>query len=197
MQLLFLLAAGVLVGSVSCDVECFKSVFRDCQLNAVDDCDQLKAVYECAAQKATECSMEFADPARNVIRALEEVCTEASPLRTRFLRQKECYTEALDNENCFYLIYNLSSYIETSQDFIKMNKEGCRNLNVYSKCVVKNVKKNCGDLSTFTYLLDPLMRLGQGLCKEVILPADENDKASDNLGLLSIFSITVLSFYHI
>ncbi|GBN54948.1 hypothetical protein AVEN_242038-1 [Araneus ventricosus] len=197
MSLLFWFAVGVLIGSSSCDTECFKSVFNDCKLNAVDNCDRLRVAYECASQKATECSMGFSEQARNVSQTLEEVCTEASPIRSKFLKQKECYTEALDFEQCFYLIYNLTGYIETPEDFIKMNKEGCRNLNVYSTCVVKNVEKNCGDVSTFNYLFDPLMRLGQGLCQEVILPADEKGVTSDNLGLLSIFSVIVLSFYNI
>ncbi|GBO32797.1 hypothetical protein AVEN_73403-1, partial [Araneus ventricosus] len=37
MSLLFWFAVGVLIGSSSCDTECFKSVFNDCKLNAVDN----------------------------------------------------------------------------------------------------------------------------------------------------------------
>ncbi|KAF8792361.1 uncharacterized protein LOC129969695 [Argiope bruennichi] len=205
MHLLILFATGVLIGSAYCDNECFSSVFIDCArstLNLGNDedkptlCNHLKKQFDCLKGKAASCGMSFTKEAENVSEILKQMCTKGNAINTEFERQKKCFKAAMDEKKCNEPIDKIMETAETIDEIISSNKEACRQINTYSKCIVESVERRCGgpNQKFFSSLFDPMMKFGKAVCEQLVAPVDEKMDEYKNVGLLSPYAI-IPSFF--
>ncbi|GBL82870.1 hypothetical protein AVEN_106387-1 [Araneus ventricosus] len=205
MQLLCLFVAGALIGSVHCDNQCFTSVFTDCgrstlDLDDADDmptlCNHLKKQFYCLTEKAVRCRMGFSREAKNVSEILKQMCTKGNAINTEFERQKKCFKAAVDERKCNDPIDEILGTGETLKEMIRSNKEACKQLDSYSRCIVGSVETKCGgsNKNFFSTLFHPMITFGQAVCDQLVTPADENTKELKSVALISPFAI-IPSFF--
>ncbi|GBM89530.1 hypothetical protein AVEN_188297-1 [Araneus ventricosus] len=199
MRTYILLAVAALLGSAYSDNECFKSIFTACPRHVLNPhdmekpptlCNDFKNQMNCLVNEAYLCDMRFLREALQVNVVYDEVCTEGEYLHILFERERECYKQAIEDNDCNEPINEIFNHT-TIDTIIRGNQEACGVLDFYENCVIQRVEEKCGvpTLDFFSYLFDAQVKLAKGVCHEVIHRADENDKSPHNLGLLNPLAI--------
>ncbi|CAL1296773.1 unnamed protein product [Larinioides sclopetarius] len=199
MKFLILFAVVASFGTIQCDVECFRDVFKECMGNFIPLqqyrlCDETKRQIECVSRMADKCDMQFKGNAEELKTAIQTVCN-GGEVQKRFDEEKACYKTAVNDKKCVEPIHEANSGIESMGDFIRANKKICHLFEPYSNCVEENVEKNCRSASrvVFKSLYNPLRGLSNSLCKQLILLEDEDDKPY-SLGWLSVYAFVARMF---
>ncbi|CAL1280625.1 unnamed protein product [Larinioides sclopetarius] len=193
------------IGSVFCDNQCFTSVFTDCARSTLgfedsDDtptlCKHLKKQFDCLSEKAVICRMGFSKEAQKVSEILKQMCTKGNTINAEFERQKKCFKTAVDERKCHDPMDKILGTGETLKEMIRSNKEACKQLDSYSRCIVSSVETKCGrsNKNFFSSLFDPMMKFGQAVCDQLVTPADENTNEPRNVALISPIAI-IPSFF--
>ncbi|CAL1296780.1 unnamed protein product [Larinioides sclopetarius] len=199
MKFLLLFTIAAFVGSVHCDQECFRTVFKECVKEPVPQermelCYEIKQQIICVSEKARECQMPFKSDAVGLYRGVELACTVPG----HFDKDKACYMRAINDSVCVEPINEVMRDLKTTEDFIRANKKICNLFGSYSNCVQKNVEKNCHgttlSINLFKDIFKPHFGLSKSLCEELIIPADENDNRPDNYGMINVFASLVAIF---
>ncbi|GBM89528.1 hypothetical protein AVEN_188295-1 [Araneus ventricosus] len=194
MKFLILFAFGALLGSVHCDQECFRAVFKECVREPVAQermtlCDEIKYQIECLSRLADKCNMDFRVEAEELKINVQRLCNGGA-IQKLFDEEKACYKRAVNDSECVRPINEAMRSLLTTEEIIKANKKVCNLFKPYSACVGKSVLTNCGFTSRilFNTLYYPLYDLSNSLCEQLILPADEKDSRPDNFGILNVFA---------
>ncbi|GBN84249.1 hypothetical protein AVEN_110066-1 [Araneus ventricosus] len=200
MKFLILFAVAAVFGSVHCDVECFRGVFKECQrdnvpLERLTLCDEIQYQVTCFSRVAYKCNMPFKVDADELKIAVMRVC-RGDGIQKWFDEEKACYKKAVNDSVCTEPINEALRDFKTPEDFIRANKKVCNLFEPYSNCVEDKVEKNCGRISQvlFNWLYNPMRKLSNSLCEQLILPADEKDGRPDNFGMLNVYASVAAIF---
>ncbi|XP_055953167.1 uncharacterized protein LOC129988905 [Argiope bruennichi] len=201
MKFLILFATAVVFGTVQCDTECFRKVFKDCvrepvPMDKMTLCDELSYQIQCFTRNAYKCDMSFKTSAFELEIAVTRIC-RTDAVKKWFDEEKECYKKSVNASECVGPINQAMSDLKTPEDFILSNKKVCNLFKPYSTCARETVEENCGRINKvlFDWLFVPLQRLSNSLCEELILPADEKDTRPDNFGNLNVFATVAAIFF--
>ncbi|GBL82867.1 hypothetical protein AVEN_106384-1 [Araneus ventricosus] len=171
---------------------------RRCQSREADDCSDMHE-RNGAEQTSMTRFQKFTPERRVVVESLHagvkkgrNECAE----RLIIKKEKKCFQDAVMDKKCSDPIASALSGASNLRELVLKNKEACGLLEFYSDCIVERVVHYCGPHAKdlFSYLFDRLLKLGQCMCDEIILPADENDDRFDNLGQLDAFNF-ILPFF--
>ncbi|CAL1280621.1 unnamed protein product [Larinioides sclopetarius] len=156
----------------------------------------LKKQFDCLSEKAVICRMGFSKEAQKVSEILKQMCTKGNTINAEFERQKKCFKTAVDERKCHDPMDKILGTGETLKEMIRSNKEACKQLDSYSRCIVSSVETKCGrsNKNFFSSLFDPMMKFGQAVCDQLVTPADENTNEPRNVALISPIAI-IPSFF--
>ncbi|CAL1296777.1 unnamed protein product [Larinioides sclopetarius] len=199
MKFLILFAVAAFVGSVHCDQECFRAVFKECVREPVPQermelCDEIKFQIDCVYRKAYKCKMPFWNDVLELYNGIEVACT----LKEWFDKDKACYMKAINDSVCVEPINEVMRDLKTPEDFIRANKKVCNLFGSYSTCVQEDVEKNCHGTvlsnNFFSNVYGTHLKLSNSLCEQLILPADEKDSRPDNFGMINVYASVAAIF---
>ncbi|GBM95595.1 hypothetical protein AVEN_122412-1 [Araneus ventricosus] len=199
MKFLIFFSVAAVFGSVHCDVECFRGVFKECVREPVPQekmtlCDEIQYQIECVYRKALKCKMPFWRDALELFNGVRVACT----IKEWFDKDKACYIKAINDSVCVEPINEAMRDIKTNEDLIRANKKVCNLFEPYSNCVQEDVEKNCHStvlsINLFNNIYKPLRGLSNSLCEQLIVPADEKDSRPDNFGVLNVYASVAAIF---
>ncbi|GBM82065.1 hypothetical protein AVEN_224082-1 [Araneus ventricosus] len=199
-SVLFVIAA--LFVSVHCDQKCYRAVIKECVRKAVPSdrmtfCEDMIYQLECIWQSDLfECNYNLWSKALNLKSHIKMICDLED--KEWFDIDKACYKRVLSDSVCVEPIIEAVSDLNTTEDIIRANKKVCNLFEPYSNCVYANVGNNCNGTEEsdlwFDVLYDPLRKLSNSVCKKLVLPANEKDSRTDNLGMINVYEAVVAIF---